>query len=207
MNLVRLKEAEERFFMRYPGGFSNPLMLEVAKRHKVEKMNKLAVESFSIEQFENPDKIVDSINKIIGQASMVSLFEKPKFRDAVKTMSENEKEYLSNGLKEFLYGNQGFGFELMCGLLNQYHLAKWTLLTICPVYYKQSEEVFIKPTTTKDIINYFELEGLKYSPTPTYEFYRAYRDQINTMKMQVDASLHSDNAAFCGFLMISMRKD
>ncbi|VBB09159.1 Hypothetical protein LUCI_4445 [Lucifera butyrica] len=30
MNKAKLKEAEERFIMRYPGGFSNPRMLELA---------------------------------------------------------------------------------------------------------------------------------------------------------------------------------
>jgi hypothetical protein len=204
LNRAKLKEAEARFFMNYPGGFSNPLMLEIAKKHKAGKMNKLAQESLAIGQFENPIKIVDSMCKIVSQSSMVSLFEKFKFRDLVKVMSINEKERLSLGLKELLHGNQGFGFELMSDLLHEYKLAKWTLLTICPVYYRPSVEVFIKPTTTKGVIEYFELEELKYSPHPTFEFYRAYREQINQMKAEVDVSLQFDNAAFCGFLMMSM---
>lgn len=204
MNFIKLKEAEDRFFMRYPGGFSNPLMQEVAKKHRVEKMNKLAQDSFKIEEFQFPDKIVDSINKIVGQSSMVSLFEKPKFRDLVKALNNNEKEHLSQGLKEFLYGEQRFGFELMTGLLREYKLAKWPLLTVCPVYFKPGIEVFIKPTTTKNVIEYFELEDLKYSPNPSYEFYDAYRKQINQMKRELHVSLQDDNAAFCGFLMLTM---
>lgn len=204
MNRTKLKEAEEKFFMRYPGGFSNPLMLEIAKKHKVEKMNKLAQESFSIEQFESPGKIVDSMRKIVSQSSMVSLFEKPKFRDLVQTMSDNEKERLSLGLKEILHGDQKFGFELTQSLLGEYKLAKWPLLTVCPVYYRPNVEVFIKPTTVKWIIEYFELEGLKYNSKPSFEFYYAYREQINQLKKEVDASLQVDNAAFCGFLMFSM---
>lgn len=204
MNRTKLKEAEEKFLLRYPGGFSNPLMLEIAKKHKVEKMNKLTQDSFAIEQFECPGKIVDSICKIVSQSSLVSLFEKPKFRDAVKAMSDNEKERLSHGLREFLYGDQEFGFELMSSLLKEYGVAKWPLITVCPMYYRSSAEVFIKPTTAKGIIEYFELEGLKYSPNPTYEFYKAYREQINQMKKELNASLQVDNAAFCGFLMMSM---
>ncbi len=204
MNRIRLKEAEERFLMDYPGGFSNPLMLEIAKKHKGEKMNKLAQESFAIEQFESASRIVESMAKIVSQSSLVSIFEKPKFRDLTKVMNTNEKERLSHGLREFLHGNQGFGFELMCDLLNEYKLAKWTLLTVCPVYYRPSQEVFIKPTTTKGIIEHFELEGLKYSPKPTFEFYRAYREQINQMKAELGASLQGGNAAFTGFLMMSI---
>ena len=204
MNITKLKEAEEKFFMRYPGGFSNPLMLEIAKKHKVEKMNKLAQDSFAIEQFESPSKIVDSMSKIVSRSSMVSLFEKPKFRDLVKAMSDNEKERLSHGLKEFLHDDQMFGFELMSDLLSEYRLAKWPLITVCPIYYRPSVEVFIKPTTVKGVIGYFELEGLKYSPNPTYGFYKAYREQINLMKKELDISLQFDNAAFCGFLMMSL---
>jgi hypothetical protein len=65
-------------------------------------------------------------------------------------------------------------------------------------------EVLVKPTTAKGVIEYFELEGLKYSSHPTFEFYRAYREQINQIKKEVDASLQFDNAAFCGFLMMSL---
>jgi len=204
VNRTKLKEAEARFFMRYPGGFSDPLMLEIAKKHKVEKMNKLAQDSFVIENFENPSKIVDLMGKIVSQSSMVSLFEKPKFRDLVKAISDDEKEHLSHGLKEFLHGDQDFGFNLMTSLLKEYKLAKWTLLTVCPIYYRPRIEVFIKPTTVKGVIEYFELEGLKYSPNPTFEFYRAYREQINQIKKEVDPSLQLDNGSFCGFLMMSI---
>ena len=168
-------------------------------------MNKLANDGFAIEHFESPSKIIDSIGKIVSQSSMISLFEKPKFRDLVKALSDSEKEFYSNGLKEFLHGNQELGFELMCSILKQYSLAKWPLLTVCPVYYRPSVEAFVKPTTAKWIIEYFELEGLKYSPRPTFSFYRDYREQISQMKEKVDASLRFDNAAFCGFLMMSMK--
>jgi hypothetical protein len=204
MNRARLKEAEERIFMEYPGGFSNPLMLEIAKKHKAEKMHKLAQDSFAIEEFSSPGKIVDSMSKIVSQSSMVSLFEKPRFRDTVKTLSDSKRESLSTGLQEFLYGDQKSGFELMCTLLAEYKLAKWTLLTVCPSYFRPAVEVFIKPTTVKGVIEYFELEGLTYSANPTFEFYRAYREEINEMKKKVDPSLQLDNAAFCGFLMLSM---
>lgn len=204
MNIAKLKEAEKRFLMRYPGGLSNLLMLEIAKKHKVEKMKKLTQESFAVEQFEDPGKIADSIGKIVSQSSLISLFEKPKFRDLIKVISDNEKERLSYGLKEFLHGDQKFGFKLMSDLLAEYKLAKWPLITVCPIYYRPGVEVFIKPTTAKGVIEYFELEELKYSSKPTFEFYRAYREQISQMKKELDASLQSDNAAFCGFLMMSI---
>lgn len=204
MNKAKLKEAEERFIMRYPGGFSNPQMIEIAKKHKVEKMKKMAQDSFAIGQFESAGNIVDYMGKIVSQSSLISLFEKPKFRDFVKVMSDSEKEHLAHGLKEFLHGDQAFGFGLMTGLLREYKLAKWPLITVYPIYYRPSVEVFIKPTTAKGIIEYFELTGLKYNSNPSFEFYQAFREQIKQMKQEVHASLQVDNAAFCGFLMMTM---
>jgi hypothetical protein len=204
VNKAKLKEAEERFIMLYPGGFSNPQMLEVAKKHKVEKMKKMAQDSFALEQFESAGTIIESMGKIVSQSSLVSIFEKPRFRDLLKALSDGEKEHLAHGLKEFLHGDQAFGFGLMTGLLHDYKLAKWPLVTVYPIYYRPSVEVFIKPTTAKGIIAYFELTGLKYNSNPTFEFYQAFREQIRQMKQAVHASLQVDNAAFCGFLMMTM---
>jgi len=204
VNRAKLKEAEERFIMQYPGGFSNPEMLEIAKKHKVEKMKIMAQDSLAIGQFESAGNIIDSMGKIVNRSSLVSIFEKPRFRDLVKSLNDGEKEHLSHGLKEFLHGDQAFGFGLMTGLLHEYKLAKWPLLTVYPIYYRPSVEVFIKPTTVKGIIEHFELTGLKYNSNPTFDFYQAFREEIMQMKQEVHVSLQVDNAAFCGFLMIAM---
>lgn len=204
MNKAKLKEAEERFFMRFPGGFSHPQMLEIAKKHKVEKMKRLAQESYCPDQFKSDGKIVDAMGKIVSQSSLVSLFEKPKFRDVLKSLNDGEKKHLAHGLKEFLHGDQAFGFSLMTGLLSEYKLAKWPLLTVHSIYYYPDVEVFIKPTTAKGIIDCFELTGLKYNASPTFAFYAAFREQIMEMKQQVHPLLQVDNAAFCGFLMMSL---
>ncbi|MEQ8175484.1 MAG: hypothetical protein ABRQ26_10510 [Syntrophomonadaceae bacterium] len=207
MNRTRLKEAEELFLMRYPGGFSNPAMLEIAKKHRVEKMNKLVQESFKKNQFKDSIQIVDAMGKVIGQSSLISVFEKPRFRDLIKGLNSDEKERLSHGLKEFLHGDQEFGFHMMNTLLGEYKMAKWTYLTLIPNYYRPDVEVFLKPNTVKGVIANFDLEGLKYSPKPSFDFYKAYREQINQMKREVSASMQVNNAAFCGFLMMSMENN
>jgi len=170
-------------------------------------MKKLSKESFSLDKFTDPQEIIDSMNKIISRSSMVSVFEKPKFRDFAKAMKDEEKAFLANGLKEFLHGNQELGFDQMKDLLTEYKLAKWTLLTICPVYYNPGFEVFIKPTTVKNIISYFEIQDLVYSPKPSYSFYEKYRKELNAMKSLADPKLRIDNAAYSGFLMMSMHPD
>lgn len=112
---------------------------------------------------------------------------------------------LAKGLEELLHGDEQLGFENMLVILRKGKLAKWSLMTVCPAYYRPEVEVFIKPTTAKDIIATFELKDMQYRPAPTWQFYEKYRAAINQMKTMVDPSLAAYNIAFTGFLMRSMQ--
>ncbi|MBT8370283.1 MAG: hypothetical protein KJO34_04930 [Deltaproteobacteria bacterium] len=105
---------------------------------------------------------------------------------------------------DFLYTDEQRGFENMVAVLKLGKMAKWTLVSIIPAYFRPQVDVYIKPTTTKGVIAFFDLKDLVYKPTPTWDFYERYRNAINTMKTKVDASLSPDNASFSGFLMMSM---
>jgi len=205
MNIKKLKAEEEKFLQVYPEGFADPEIVEIAKKHKIAKLHELAVESFAARRFKDSAYINAAITKMISQSSMVSVFEKVRFREFMQSVPLHEQELLAAGLQQFLHKDQEIGFQMMTDLLATYKLAKWPLLTAIPYYYRPETEVFMKPTTVKGVISYFELQGLKYSPRPTYQFYRAYREQIAEMKKLVSHSLgFNDNAAFCGFLMMSL---
>ena len=205
MNLKKLKQAEEAFFERYSGGFANPEMIEIGKKHKLDKMIELTQDAFVKRNFKLPELIVENMVKVITRSSLVSVFEKPRFRDFARSLSPKDKQTLTIGLKELLHGNEQLGFETMLEVLKSGKLAKWSLMTICQAYYRPQIEVFVKPTTVKGIIETFELENLHYNPTPTWAFYDEYRAVINEMKTKVDASLSPYNVAFSGFLMITMQ--
>lgn len=202
MNTRKLKEAERKFLKMYPGGFGHPEMQKIAKKHQPEKMAALAQESFKKDKFNDPDEIVKSMIRVVTRSSMVSVFEKPKFRDFAKALDTTGEKKLALALKELIHGKEADGFECLVAILKKRKLAKWPLVTVYLSYYRPKKEVFVKPTTTKGIIRHFEVEGLAYNPTPSYAFYRKYRSLINKMKKEVDASLSPSNAAFCGFLMM-----
>lgn len=202
MNLKKLKKVEAEFMLRYPGGFQNPEMIAIGKKHPIAKMTVFAHEAFAEEQFTYPDKIVAAMSTGISRSSMVSMFEKPKFRDFTKVMPTTDQEALAEAFYEQLHGNQAAGFEAMVEQLKPIKLAKWTLLTILPLYFRPNHEVFVKPMTTKGIINTLALD-MQYKPLPSWDFYSAYRDLINEIKGKVDPSLSPNNAAFSGFLMMS----
>src|SRR5215207_922825 len=205
MNLKKLKEAEEAFLRRYPGGFSNPEIIAIRqKRHKPDEMIELAQRSFSKGNFRLPELIIQNMIKIISRSSIVSVFEKARFRDFVSMLSFEDKNLLSSGMEELLHGNEQTGFETILELLKRGKLAKWPLMTVCQTYFHPQRDVFIKPTTVKGVIQYFELEDLHYRPTPTWAFYEAYRSTFQEMKSKVNASLAPTNPAFSGFLLMSI---
>ena len=204
MNLDNLKRAEARFLQQYPDGFLDPEMVKIGKKHKMSKMIDLSQDLFRPENFARPHTIVDNLVKVISRSSMVSMFEKPKFRSFAAALDLLEEELLCRGLEEQLYGDQHQGFEMMLDVLRSRKMAKWTLMSITPVYFKPEIEVFVKPTTAKGIIKQLELDNLVYKPQPSWEFYCVFRDTINELKTKVDPGLSPNNAAFTGFLMMSL---
>ena len=204
MNLKRLKQAEAEFLARYPGGFNHPDMITIGKKHNVGKMTEQAKELLSKKSFQKTGPVLDSLIKIVSRSSMVSMFEKPKFRDYVNGLDRDEREALAMGFQLLLHGKQQRGFEIIIDILARGKLAKWSLVTSCPTYMKPLDEVFVKPTTAKNVIKYLELEDLDYKPRPSWAFYEEFRRQILAMKEKVDPSISPSNAAFTGFLMMSL---
>lgn len=207
MNLKKLKEAEANFFAFYPKGFEDEALLPIIKRHNTEGIGKSVRELFAPEKFRNPDEICESFAKIVSKSSLISLFEKPKVRDMIKQMRMDQRDMLSIALYELLHGKQEKGFEMIVEVLAIYSLAKWSIVTLIPYYYDREKNFFIKPTTTKDIIKFFEIDGLTYKPRPTYEFYDRYTQVLRTMKSHVSPMIGEDNAGFTGFLMMAMKRE
>lgn len=204
MNRQRLKQAEADFLRRFPEGFADPGMVAIGKKHKMAKMIEQTQSCFAEKNFANVDQVVENLVRVISRSSMVSMFEKPKFREFANTLDAMEKETLADGLQERLYGDEAQGFEMITGLLQTRKLAKWSLVSICPVYFRPDYDVYVKPTTVKKIIAEIELPNLQYKPTPSWGFYKTFREQINELKQEVDSPLSPDSAAFTGFLMMSL---
>ena len=207
MNLKKLREAESLFLHRYPDGFADEQMKHVRKKHNVDKLSEFAATALGKKCFDKQAQVLDDIVKIATRSSMVSMFEKPKFRDYVNGLGRDDRASLATGFKKLLHGNQERGFSDVVDLLAEGKLAKWSLLTICLLHYRPQREVFVKPTTTKNVIRQFELEDLVYRPRPTWAFYAGYRDAIDAMKAAVSPKLSPNNAAFTGFLMMTTSVD
>jgi hypothetical protein len=204
MNLQRLKQAEQDFLFQYPGGFDHPEMIQIRKKHKLDQMIEMTQAAFVSRNFKLPDLIVENMIKVITRSSLISVFEKPKVREFTYALPPDERKRLAQGLEELLHGAESTGFETVLEVLRNGRLARWPLMTVCQAYFRPEVDVFIKPTTTKDIIEYFELRQLHYTPRPTWAFYREYRTAIDEMKAHVDASLARYSVGFTGFLMRSM---
>lgn len=204
MNIDKLKQAQKTFLSRYPKGFQSEEMIAISKKHKLDKIAQFVSENLAPDALDDTDTASENMIKIVSRSSMVSVFEKPKFRDAVRSMPNEDKQMLVDSLKELLYGEEAKGFNMMLDLLIKYGIAKWPLISVFRCYYNPHTDLLLKPTTVKNVIKFFELEGLVYKPRPSYDFYVKYRNAINVMKSKVDASLAPNNPAFSGFLMMAM---
>lgn len=203
MNPAKLAEAEALFRMRYPEGFASEELQHIRRKHNVDRLSEFAQAALAEAQFVQRGKVLDDVVKIVTRSSMVSLFEKPRFRDYVNGLGRHDREYLASGYRQLLHGDQRTGFEQVLDVLDAGQLAKWSLMTIVMYQYRPQVDVFVKPTTTKNVIRQFELEGLVYRPRPSWDFYFAYRAEIAAMKARVSPSLAPNNAAFTGFLMMT----
>ena len=204
MNIKILKLLESKFMSVYPGGFRHPELEKIGKKHKMPQLIAFAKERFAKACFNKPSLVAESMIQMVSKSSMVSVFEKPRFRDYVRSLSDDQRNVLVNGLYELLHGKEATGFNMMIDVLDEGKLAKWTLVSVWQAYYMPRKGVFVKPTTVKNVIATLELEGLQYKPRPDFTFYKSYRAAINTMKKEVDKSFSDSNAAFSGFLMMAM---
>ena len=205
MNIEKLLQAEAAFLSQYPQGFADPAMENVKKKHDVDKLADYARESLTLANFNRPEFIAETVLKIVSRSSMVSRFEKPRFRDFIHCLNTSEKEALASAYEKRLFGRaKRRGFEELVGMLQPFGVAKWSVVSVVPFYCSPNTEVFVKPTTAKGIIASLEVEGLEYRPAPTWAFYQGYRRLLNDIRGTVSPSLSPNNAALSGFLMISL---
>lgn len=205
MNLNKLKLTEADFLARYPEGFADPGLEHIRKKHNVGKLTEFAQANLTRGHFNRPEHIADTLVRIISRSSMVSMFEKPRFRDFVRSLNSHEKEHLAFAFEKRLHGRaKRSGFEEILGMLSHHKLAKWSLISAVPYYFAPNKEAFVKPTTAKGIIAYLEVDNLQYKPTPSWEFYSAYRRLLDDVKKEVHPSLTNNYAALSGFLMTAI---
>jgi hypothetical protein len=205
MNLQKLKHAELKFLARYPGGFADPGLAPIRKKHNVDQLTEFAQANLGPGACHRPEHVADTLVRIIGRSSMVSRFEKPKFRDFVRSLNSHEKEHLALAIEKRLHGrSKRDGFDEMVGMLSHYKIAKWSIVSVVPFYCAPRREAFVKPTTAKGILTYLEIEEPQYTPRPSWEFYSAYRKLLQQIKREIDPSLSPNYAALTGFMMSVM---
>ncbi len=203
MDLARLKRLEADFLDRYPGGFAHPDMQAIVAKHRKGKMEAEAQERFAPEGFGNAAAVCDAFARLCGRSSVLSVFEKPRLREAVAGFAPPETAGFAEALQQRLHGDARAGFEAMVRILAPHGLAKWPVISVLPAYFRPQDEVFVKPTGAKAVVAAMGLP-LSYRPRPDWDFYQGYRDAFMTMIAACDPSLSPSTLAFGGFLMMSL---
>lgn len=93
LDVNKLHQAQADFLSQYPGGFSNPAMIEIGKKHRMDKMVSMAKECFSKTACSNVTATADNMVKVVSRSSMVSMFEKPKFKGLYNGLMAMKKPF------------------------------------------------------------------------------------------------------------------
>jgi hypothetical protein len=204
VNIEKLKEAERDFLARYPYGFDDEELVKIGKKHGLSKNTVYVKEVCSEENLKKGNKVFKDVAKVVNKSSLVSVFEKMRFRDFVQDATIFEQSEYVSAVFELIHGKQKEGFYRLVNLLSTHKLDKWPIISIYRVYYYPKKDVFMKPTVVKKVIDKLDLDDLVYVSKPDYVLYRKYRKAINEMKKEVDKSLYPNNPAFTGFLMMTL---
>ncbi len=205
MNEQKLKYLESAFLSQYKNGFNDEELQKVGKKHNLKKRTENIHNVCSEEALNQGLANYENVVKVVGTSSLVSVFEKMRFRDLSKELDDLEKHMFLDAVYELIHGDEEIGFQMMYDLLSPYKLAKWPIITIFRAYYYPHNDIFVKPTTVKKIISYLELEDIHYTPKVNYDFYKKYRIYFNQMKDLVEnETLKPNNPAFSGFLWMSI---
>lgn len=178
-------------------------MQDIRKKFRVDKHAQFAQEQFAPDNFDQPLNIVNALAGLASRSGMVSMFEKPRLKAAINDLTPKQRRQWADAIYELLHADQQSGFESLVALMAKVNLAKWTLITLAPAYYSLQKEVFVKPSTTKLIIDKLGLD-LTYKATPTWPFYRDYRQVLLQMRRAAKEVRAPNNPAFTGFLMITL---
>ena len=205
MNKTKLLNCEKEFLSTYPDGFESEDMKRIGKKHNIQKHVDYIHKVCSKKHLKAGLTSYSDVLKVITRSSMVSVFEKMRFRDACNDFDKHEKLEFLDAVYEIIHGDEKKGFNKLLSIFTPYKLAKWPILTAWKAYYYPHSDVFIKPTTVKKIIVYLELKDIVYSPKASYGFYKKYRRKMKEMKAVIKTeSLKPHNPAFSGFLMMTI---
>ena len=75
----------------------------------MDKMTVFAKEVLAKKEFDKPNALLENMVKLVSRSSMVSLFEKPKFRDMVNDLNSDDRVRLVSSYKKLFHGNQKKG--------------------------------------------------------------------------------------------------
>lgn len=205
MNMEKLKAAEAAFLSSYPLGFETPGLKEMVKKHDMTRITAFAQSALSPQALEDTEKAAEDLVRLMGRSTIVSVFEKAKFRGAVRSMTYGEREALMGFVRELLHGHEAMGFDGLCKILSRYGAAKWPAVTAPRCYYYPETDLVLKPTTVKNVIAQFELAGLQYTTRPGFAFYDRYRAAVQDMRARTAAPINGYAlAGYSGFLMMAM---
>lgn len=196
-----IKFIEQSFLRQFPNGLQDDEFKMLGKKHQSsDRIIKMFKESITIKNLTTRNESIQeetmkSIIKAISQSTLISTFEKVAFKNYIKDTKIHKPfmEALANMLHDCNEDTMN-AFVHVCSLKKNEtnaNIAKWPIVTFFLAYFDPQNEIFIKPTTIKQVAYIMNVD-IEYQALPNFNTYKKARNMILDFKQQ-SSLVHDEN--------------
>lgn len=196
-----IKFIEQSFLRQFPNGLQDDEFKMLGKKHQSsDRIIKMFKESITIKNLTTRNESIQeetmkSIIKAISQSTLISTFEKVAFKNYIKDTKIHKPfmEALANMLHDCNEDTMN-AFVHVCSLKKNEtnaNIAKWPIVTFFLAYFDPQNEIFIKPTTIKQVAYIMNVD-IEYQALPNFNTYKKARKMILDFKQQ-SSLVHDEN--------------
>ena len=102
MNRERLRQAEASFLQIYPRGFADPAIQPLRKKHNVDRLVRFSRDNLTRVHCSRPEALSSALLKVVSRSSLVSRFEKPRFKEFLASLGSDDKVALAFAVEQRL---------------------------------------------------------------------------------------------------------
>lgn len=192
-------EAMLRFNKLFPEGFKSAPYLDAERNYKLAAKNVLAERLPLDEVFDRTGMGEDAL-AVFRKTNLLSPFEKTRVQELLRGPASDD---FVRGAAMFANGDVEGGISKMHRSAEAYDVAKWTVLTYLPFFWKPDEHMFLKPEVTKDCSERVgHVFHHVYETSLNLRVYSALLDLVKTAKAELSAYECEDNIDIQSFIWI-----
>lgn len=196
-----IKFIEQSFLRQFPNGLEDETFKMLGKKHQSSNRilmmfkDSITLKNLTSRNESIREETMKSIIKAVTQSTLISTFEKVAFKNYIKDTRIHQPfmETLAALLNDCNEETMS-AFVHVCSIKKNEtnaNIAKWPIITFFLAYSDPYNEVFIKPTTIKQVAKIMNVD-IEYQALPNFNTYERARNMILDFKKQ-SSLVHDEN--------------